>query len=433
MSTSPATRGKISLVQVVALVMLIDGVGLSIILPHIPFYVLELGGNAQLVAELFACFTIASFFGAPIVGRLSDQFGVKRILCFSLLGTIASFLGMMVSSSLLMLFAFRALGGATAGRDAVLQALISAEGNEATRAKRIGFATSAGLVGAASGPLIAAVVGLAIRNPPVEIVMALGVGVALATGALVVSAFALPDSPPGLVAPRGPGRLQVLTDLANLREQAIPIITRVGLNYGIGLAFAINTMFLFHEFGWRAANTAWLIGLTALFGAAGRGVIAQPMIRVFGVNQALLIALGAGMMAFVGMAASPSALVYAVFFVLYVLAHNVGVVCNVLHISERAAPTRRGLAFGVVESSGGLALAFSATANGYLFAVLGPRAPYVSAALALLVTLTVLAAAFASTRRAGSTSPAVSSLELTRPSPRAKSNRERLTVESGGE
>jgi DHA1 family tetracycline resistance protein-like MFS transporter len=394
-----AKFSRISQLHVVALVMLIDGIGLSIILPHIPFYVLELGGNAQFVAELFAFYTIASFFGAPIIGRLSDQFGVKRVLCLSLLGTMLSYVGMMFSNSLLLLLVFRAVGGATAGRDAVLQALISAEGDEATRAKRVGFATSAGLVGAASGPLIAAVVGLAIRNPPVEIEVALGVGLALVVGAFIVSGLALPNTPPGLVVSRGPGRLKAIGDLTNLKEQAIPICTRVGLNYGIGLAFAINTMFLFHEFGWRAANTAWLIGLTALFGAAGRGVIAQPMIRALGVNRTLLMVLAVGVATFIGMALSPSALIYAVFFVLYVLAHNVGLVCNVLQISERAAPTRRGLAFGVVESSGALALAFSATANGMLFASLGPRAPYLSAALALLITLTVLWVAFATVRR----------------------------------
>lgn len=395
---TPRIGSRLGLTEITALIMLVDGIGLSIVLPYIPFYVLQLGGDAQLVALLFAVFTLAGFFAAPVIGQLSDQHGVRRILCLSLLGTIVSYLGMIVSGNLLMLFVFRALGGAMTGRDAVLQALISAEGSQAARARRVGFATSAGLVGAAAGPTIAALIGLVIHNQPVEIMATLTVGLTLSAGALAVSALSLPRRPTGVSVPVV-GRLKILGDLDALREQAIPILTRVGLNYGIGLAFAINTMFLFSRFGWRASSTAWLIGITALLGAAGRGLVAQPAIRMFGTKGALLGAIAVGAAAFVGMALSATALIYAVLFALYIMVHNVALVCNLLQISDRAPPARRGLAFGVVQSAGGLTLAVSASLSGYLFVAANPRAPYFAAAVVLLLTLAAMAVAFGAARR----------------------------------
>jgi predicted MFS family arabinose efflux permease len=379
------------LVYAAALVSLIDGVGLGIVLPHVPFYVLELGGAPALVAQLVAAYMLSSFLAAPAIGHLSDRLGVRGTLQVTLAGSLLSYLGMMFSANLFMLFAFRALGGAMSGREAILQALITAGGDQTKGAKHVGFVTAAALLGAAAGPLIAAIVGFYLDNPSLEIKVCLGIGLALTAAALAMASKILPDRPPnGALTP--PPALGALTNLAMVRSLIGPIVARVGMNYGIGLALAVNAMFLYTQYEWRAENTAWLLGVTTLVGALGRAALAQPAIRRFGVGTTLFWMLAAASAGFLAMGFSHTALIYAFLFGGYLLAHNIALICNIMQTSAAASGPARGLAFGIVHSAGALALAFSASVNGVIFAVWGPRAPYLAAALALGLTALLLAA-----------------------------------------
>ena len=64
----------------------VDLAGVSIILPIIPFLVLDFGGDPSQYGFIVAAYALAQMISVPISGRLSDMYGRKTLLLVSLLG-----------------------------------------------------------------------------------------------------------------------------------------------------------------------------------------------------------------------------------------------------------------------------------------------------------------------------------------------------------
>jgi len=84
------TPGKHALLFIF-ITVLIDVTGLGIIIPVIPQLIMELTGEGIARAAVFGgalmfLYSLVQFFAAPFVGSLSDRFGRRPVLLFSLLG-----------------------------------------------------------------------------------------------------------------------------------------------------------------------------------------------------------------------------------------------------------------------------------------------------------------------------------------------------------
>lgn len=105
---------------------------------------------------LFGIYSIAQFFAAPILGGLSQKYGRKPILAFSLFGTIVSrilmIVGLITSNLWIILFS-RFLDGATGGNISVAESAISDISTEENRGKNFRTAASAMALGLALGPV----------------------------------------------------------------------------------------------------------------------------------------------------------------------------------------------------------------------------------------------------------------------------------------
>ena len=66
-------------------------VGFGLIMPLMPFYAAEYGGNELLVGLLVATYALAQFFGSPLMGRLSDRLGRRPVLAASMAVTALGF------------------------------------------------------------------------------------------------------------------------------------------------------------------------------------------------------------------------------------------------------------------------------------------------------------------------------------------------------
>ena len=148
------------------LIVFLDMVGVGIIIPILPsifygnaFFPLTLSENARniLLGFLIAAYPIAQFFSAPVLGRLSDKYGRKKILIISLIGTFFSYilfaLGI-VFSNIYLLFLSRVLDGITGGNISVATSAISDLSDKKTKMKNFGLIGMAVGLGFILGPFI---------------------------------------------------------------------------------------------------------------------------------------------------------------------------------------------------------------------------------------------------------------------------------------
>ncbi len=141
------------------LIVAVDILGFTIILPLLPFYSERLGASPTVVGELVSTYAICQLIAGPILGQLSDRLGRRPILLVSQAGTLAGFLVLAFSRHIWLLFLARAIDGATAGNLTIAQAYISDVTKPAERARSfavIGIAFGFGfLVGPAISGFLA--------------------------------------------------------------------------------------------------------------------------------------------------------------------------------------------------------------------------------------------------------------------------------------
>ncbi len=139
----------------VFVIVLIDLLGLTIIIPLMPLYATAFGANALVIGMLGAAYPVMQFIGAPILGRLSDRYGRKPVLVVSQIGTLVGFIVLGLASSLWMLFLARIIDGISGANIATAQAAITDSTNEKNRTQGLGLIGAAFGLGFIIGPVIA--------------------------------------------------------------------------------------------------------------------------------------------------------------------------------------------------------------------------------------------------------------------------------------
>lgn len=136
------------------LIVFIDLLGFSIILPLLPYLAREFSASEFQIGLLVASYALAQFIGAPFLGRLSDRFGRRPVLLISIAGNALGFLLLGFAQNLGMLFLSRILAGITAANISVAQAYISDVTDSQSRAKGLGLIGAAFGLGFILGPAI---------------------------------------------------------------------------------------------------------------------------------------------------------------------------------------------------------------------------------------------------------------------------------------
>src|SRR6185369_12754735 len=141
----------------ISLVAIVNMLGYGIIIPIQYAYVARFGISTVWVGVLFAAFSLAQFISTPIIGRLSDRFGRKPMLVFSVFGTAISFFLFAIANSAALLFIARILDGISGGNISVAQAVISDTTKPHERAKWFGILGASFGFGFVFGPAIGGV------------------------------------------------------------------------------------------------------------------------------------------------------------------------------------------------------------------------------------------------------------------------------------
>lgn len=155
------------------LIVFIDMLGLSIIIPVIPsvFFNADSEFFAAAVSQesrsiyygfLIASFPIMQFFGAPILGAMSDRYGRKPMLQISQVGAMLGYIIFAFAlgwKSLIILFIARLIPGFMGGNIAIVFSAIADVTKPEDKAKNFGLVGAAFGLGFILGPAVGGVLG----------------------------------------------------------------------------------------------------------------------------------------------------------------------------------------------------------------------------------------------------------------------------------
>ena len=305
-------------------VHLFGTLGFSLAIPFLVFIVDDLGGATWTYGLLGATYSAFQLVGAPVLGRWSDRTSRRLVLVASQAGTFAAWLLFLVALSLpvqgivtiagatltfplLLVFAARALDGATGGNISVANAYVADLTRNTPQLRQVAFGRMgmAASVGFVIGPAAAGLLGGTSWGPRLPIAIA-------AVMAMVTTiAIILWLREPGGRCPEGP---EVPTALeAGLNQQAKPCdrapappISLATLRRGPVAAILVATFMVFLGFSFFYAgfpvhamqSYGWDTGRLGIYFAvlSGMMIVAQgPLLTFVSKYLSRRIVFGAGM------------------------------------------------------------------------------------------------------------------------------------------
>ncbi len=194
----PQAHLKKSPLLPIFLIVLVDVLGLTIILPLLPFYAQNFGASATQVGLLVSTYAVCQLIAGPILGKMSDRSGRKPLLIVSQIGTFIGFLVLASANSLWLVFVSRVIDGITAGNLSLAQAYIADVTEPGERSKSFALIGIAFGIGFLIGPGISGF--LAQYGYAYPILVAAG----LSFTSILCTTFLLPGTKPHYDAEPGP-------------------------------------------------------------------------------------------------------------------------------------------------------------------------------------------------------------------------------------
>ncbi len=368
---------------IVILVVLVDLLGFSLVMPLLPGLATSRGYSPVQVGLLFAAYPLCQLVAGPILGRLSDRLGRRPILVVSQAGTAISFLILAFAPNYAWMILGRMLDGASGGNILVAQAYVADVTKPENRSRGLGMIGAAFGIGFVLGPLL----GGLLLNLPVSDDWKLRIPFLVAAGfstiAWLLVVFRLPESLPADASARQQARVISWTGvLDTLTDRKIGGLVLVGALAVTAFAALEGTfsLFLKGRMGWSNANAAYAFALLGLVSAIVQGGLIRRLVPRFGEAQLALFGLVVVIVGYLVMASvgSVSTLILAI------------ILCGVGQgfasptiqgLLSRVTPdSEQGSVFGTLVSAQTLARLINYPMSAYLLQTYGPSAPYWEAA-----------------------------------------------------
>jgi DHA1 family tetracycline resistance protein-like MFS transporter len=269
---------------IIFLTTFVNLVGFGIIIPLLPFYAQTFGASPLVIGLLFASFSLSQLLAAPVLGDLSDRWGRRPVLIFSLLGTVVSFVMLALAHSLAVLFAARIVDGLSGGNITTARAYIADISTEENRAKSFGLLGAAFGLGFIVGPALGAAFSRISYTAPIW------AAAAITVLAMALAWLWLPETVHRNQA-GGRSPWHALRDLWN--RPHIRVLFTIDFAYWTAFAVYQTTFALFgaRRFGFDAAHIGYLLSAFGFLGVVVQGALVGPIVRALGERRTLTIGL----------------------------------------------------------------------------------------------------------------------------------------------
>ena len=267
----------------------IDLIGFGMVIPILPYYANTPPFNAtpREIGFLVASYSLMQFFFAPVLGRLSDRYGRRPILFFSLIGSAIGYFVIGFANTLFLVFLGRIIGGVTGGNISAAQAYIADVTSKKNRAKGMGLFGAAFGLGFILGPAIAGV----LSKYGVHVPFFFAAALSFANG--IALYFILPESlKPGARAVKPERKSRILELFESLEHKEFREINIV--YFLLVTSFSIMTyafvLYTAYRYEYTPEQNGYLFAFVGIVSILGQGFLFGRLVNKFG--EAPLVVIG---------------------------------------------------------------------------------------------------------------------------------------------
>jgi DHA1 family tetracycline resistance protein-like MFS transporter len=290
---------------IIFLTIFVNLIGFGIIIPLLPFYAETFGASPIVIGLLFAVFSLCQLVAAPALGDLSDRYGRRPILIFSLLGTVVSFAMLALAHSIVMLFLARIVDGLSGGNISTARAYVADVTEPKDRARAYGLIGAAFGLGFIMGPALSGLLAQVSYTAPIW------AAAGLTFVAAAMAWFWLPETVHRAHAGVG-NPLSYLPEL--LQRAPIRRVLTVDLIYWFAFSIFQTTFALFaaRRFDFNASRTGYFMAAFGVLGAVIQGGFIRPIVKRTGDKQMFIAGATFSIVGLAAAAAAHSVTLFAV-------------------------------------------------------------------------------------------------------------------------
>lgn len=302
----------------VFITLLIDSIGFGIILPVMPQLIMSVTGEglssaARYGGWLMMVYALMQFFFSPVMGNVSDRFGRRPVLLFSLLLLGIDYLVMAWAPTLFWLFVGRMVAGIAASTYSTCYAVIADSTPPEKRAQTFGLIGAAFGLGFIIGPVIGGLLGEYGARVPFYAASA------LAFGNLMFGFFVMPETlSPGNRREFDIKRANPLGTLLALRKypMVIGMISAMFLfMLGHHVLPSTWTYFTIEKFQWSESQIGYSFAFVGALMVLTQAVLLRRVLPVIGQHKAAVAGFVFCIVSFMGYAFASSGYMLYVFMI----------------------------------------------------------------------------------------------------------------------
>lgn len=261
--------------------MVVVMMGFGMVIPILPFFIIEFGAGGSAMGFLMASYAIMQFIFSPIWGTVSDRIGRKPVLMIGVLGFGLTQLLFGFSSALWMLLASRLLAGILSS--ATLPTAMAYIGDSTSERDRGG---GMGIIGAAMGVGMVLGPGIAGWMAAYSLSLPFFFAAGLSLVSLILIFLLLPESLPPEKRESGGGKIQG----PQLKELWQALFTPIGLlllmsflvSFGLTNFEIIFGLYAVETHGYGPQQVGGLLTFIGIISAIVQGGLTGPFTRRWG-------------------------------------------------------------------------------------------------------------------------------------------------------
>ncbi len=364
------------------IVVFVDLLGFTIVLPLLPFYAQDYQASPQVIGYFVAVYSVMQFIASPILGGLSDKYGRRPVLIYSQLGSLIGFLMLGFARSLWMLFASRIIDGASGGNLTIAQAYIADVTEPEDRAASFAVIGIAFGLGFMIGPLVGGeLTGLWGRSAPAF------AAAGMSAASTLLTLFYLKEPARHASVSEKTGLSYYVRALDYFKDKNLRTYLAIFFFFALPFSLYVSMFSLYAklELSFTEKDVGRFLAYAGFLGIIYQGAVIRPLVKKIGELTSLRL----------GMICCTIGLVLLVFaanwwqlgLVSILLSFGTGITRPVLSslVTQVAPPNRKGGVIGVATSIESFTRILAPIAGGWIIGGLHPNyIGYVGATLSMI-------------------------------------------------